>query len=409
MGNILSTFIYFLAEAQPSELGFSSTEILGLTSAAAGLSMTLLVFPAGFFSDRFRRDYILKLASILGFVAISFTFFAETIDYIFIALLFWGGFQGLNRPSLESILADSVESGSRSLTYSLLHLLRQLAMAAGPFINVLLFVYLGDEWDIDILKQVMVIGIIISFLSLIVMMFFRDDKSLGSASESIESVNGFSYEQENEISIIPTRKHRFIPRINFRDPSILIPLVLVGSNVIIGTGAGMTIKYFPVFFWEIYKLQPISVQLIMGFTSIATGLASLIAQRFSVWRGRAIMIFIVQSLATLCLFVISFYPPIWILVPFFIARGALMNASQPLSRSILMDVVPKKHRGKINSLEAIAWGLFWNFSAVVGGFLIGSNNDFRLCFLVTTGLYVVGTLPILFLSPLISKERSSIK
>ena len=83
-----------------------------------------------------------------------------------------------------------------------------------------------------------------------------------------------------------------------------------------------------------------------------------------------------------------------------------MNASQPLSRSILMDVVPKNHRGKVNSLEALAWGLFWNVSAVVGGFLIGPTNNFRLNFIVTMGIYIFGTLPIILLFRSVAQEKS---
>lgn len=84
-----------------------------------------------------------------------------------------------------------------------------------------------------------------------------------------------------------------------------------------------------------------------------------------------------------------------------------MNSSQPLSRSILMDVVPKRSRGKINSVEALAWGLFWNVSAVLGGILVGPTLNFRLCFIVTTGLYVIGTLPVLLLIPLVAREKSA--
>ena len=86
-----------------------------------------------------------------------------------------------------------------------------------------------------------------------------------------------------------------------------------------------------------------------------------------------------------------------------------MNASQPLSRSILMDVVPKKHRGGVNALQALAWGLFWNVSAALGGFLIGPANDFRLCLVITGTIYVIGTLPILILIPLVSREKKGQK
>jgi MFS family permease len=181
------------------------------------------------------------------------------------------------------------------------------------------------------------------------------------------------------------------------------------SNLLIGFGAGMTIKFFPVFFMTIYTLTPILVQMIMAGTSILTGVTSIIAQRLSQRSGRAggraAMIFTVQGLATMCLFIIALYPPVFILIPIFLARGSLMNASQPLSRSILMDVVPKKHRGIVNSVQALAWGLFWNVSAALGGFLIGSDNNFQLCFLITASIYVIGTLPILILVPLVSREK----
>jgi MFS family permease len=183
----------------------------------------------------------------------------------------------------------------------------------------------------------------------------------------------------------------------------------MSSNLIIGFGAGMTIKFFPVFFMTIYALSPILVQMIMAGTSILTGVTSIIAQQVSLRIGRAAMIFIGQGLATMCLFIITLYPPVFILIPIFLARGPLMNSSQPLSRSILMDVVPKKHRGGVNALQALAWGLFWNVSAALGGFLIGPSNNFQLCFLITASVYVIGTLPILVLIPLVSREKRETK
>jgi MFS family permease len=74
-----------------------------------------------------------------------------------------------------------------------------------------------------------------------------------------------------------------------------------------------------------------------------------------------------------------------------------------------MDVVPKKRRGAVNALQALAWGLFWNVSAAIGGFLIGADDNFRLCFLITGFIYVIGTLLILLLVPLVSKEKNAEK
>ncbi|MFX1517385.1 MAG: MFS transporter [Promethearchaeota archaeon] len=381
MGNILSSYIFLITN--------ESNELLGLTSAATGVAMTMTVLPAGYFSDRFPRDRILKGASIVGFIGLVCALLATDIVMIFVALLFWGLFQGMNRPSLEAIFADSVESGTRSKAYAWNHLIRQIAMASGPFVNIVLFIFLGDIWEIQILKIVMVFGLIISMSSLLIMLRFDDKKSLGIASEHLD----LEYTPDSD-------QNNFLSR-----PSLVIIITLLISNLVIGFGAGMTVKFFPIFFMKQYSLTPIPVQLIMGMTSVITGLTSIYTQKHSLKRGRAEMIFLVQGIATVCLFIISFYPPIFVLIPIFLTRGSLMNASQPLSRSILMDVVPKRNRGKINSLETLAWGMFWNFSAAIGGFLIGSNNNFRLCFIVTTCLYVIGTLLILIIIPLVAKEK----
>jgi len=221
------------------------------------------------------------------------------------------------------------------------------------------------------------------------LLFFDDDYALGKKSEAVE------------LSVI----QKNVNNSKIKNVRFIVPATILLSNLIVGMGAGMTIKFFPIFFIEIYKLKPITVQLIMGIMLITTGVLGLIARNISLKRGRVLIIFILQAIATACLIGIAFYPPLWVLIPLFIARGSLMNAGEPLSRSLIMDYVPKKYRGLFNSLQAIAWGLFWNFSAVVGGYLIGSNNRFYLCFFTTAGIYVVGVLLLLLIIPYDIKEE----
>ena len=403
MGNVLSTFIYILSD--------SSSELLGLTSAATGITMTIVVFPSGLLADRLRRDWMLRAAAIFGLISVGILFFANNLTMIFVALIIWGLYQGITRPALEAIFADSVPKGNRSVFYSWRQLFGQIGMAIAPFLNIILFLIFGDEWDLSILKLVMIVGLIFSTISLVSMFWFSDKKSLEEPNENLieEPIESFSitpelYPNQNinllnkEVSARAKNKRRVIP-------TKYIPYVLVGCNIIIGLGAGMTVKFFPVFFMEEYALSPINVQIIFGLTSIATGLSSLLAQKLSRGSGRPQIIFLSQAFATACLGIIATYPPLWILVGVFILRGSFMNAAQPLSRSILMDIVPKEKRGIWNSLEALAWGLFWNVSAVVGGYLIGHANNFRLNFLVTMGIYVLGTLPIILLFKSVAHEK----
>lgn len=383
MGNVLSAFIFYIS-------GESNT-LLGYTSAATGAAMTLVVFPAGVFADKYRRDQLLKLAGIFGIIGTFTIYLANDLSLIIVGLIGWGLFQGLNRPAFESLFADSVESGNRSHIYAKLHLFRQLSQSVGPFINILLFYILGDEWEIDDLKTVMTIGIVISSISIYFLYKMSDDYSIP---------DGISIYDKTTTNKIDEREYEKTNR-----ERNLITFIIIGSNLLVGFGAGMTIKFFPIFLINIYEAKPILVNFLFGMTFVFTGLASVWAQKFSKKNGRIIMMVIVQLLATACLFWISFYPSIILLSILYIVRGSLMNASQPLSRSILMDIISKSNRGKVNSIEALAWGLFWNVSAALGGVLI-DHYSFDTTFRITAVIYVCATLPLSLLHPLVKSEKS---
>jgi MFS family permease len=395
LGSVLNLYITELAKVS-SFLGLVPYQILGLTSAASGITMTLFVFPSGYFADKYRRDIILKIATFFGLASIGFLIFGQSILFIMIALLLWGLFNALTRPSLESIFADSVKSGYRSKVYSWGNLINQLGMTIGPFINVGLFAIIGNKNNIYNLRFVMFFGIAISIVSIIIMYFFKDDKALDKESEAIAE----------EVAQVPTNKQKRVLKIDDEKAIKLIPILLVTSNVIVGIGAGMTIKFFANFFTDIYMIGPIAVQLLFGGTALMTGIMGVVAQRISLRLGRVQTIFLVQYIATACLLVISIYPPLFILAPVFLMRGSFMNAAMPLSRSILMDIIPKDRRGKWNSIQAIAWGLFWNVSAVIGGFIVGDSN-FNLCFVITTFVYTAGLIPMIILMPMVGKEREA--
>lgn len=379
-GSVLSAYIFFFVA--------EDYEILGWTTAAMGFTMTIVVLPTGYLADKFRRDILLKLAGAVMFIATVSLYFATTILEITVALALFGAAQGLLRPSGDALFADSVSTGKRSKLYAYQHVIRQLAMAFGPFVNVFLFYVLGDEWHLGILKAVMGIGLLFQAFSTIPLFLLKDRKSMGAESESLEE----------QTVISENRKYS----------SNIVPYLLITSNLIIGMGAGMTVRYFPIFFLKIYDLKPIVVNIILGLSFVMTGIMGLVAQRYSMKNGRAVAIIIVQGLAILCLFLLATYPVFLIMATLFIFRGALMNAAQPLSRSILMDFIKKKNRAKWNSIEAIAWGLFWNLSAGIGGYLV-ARYSFNLTFVITGIVYVVGTLPIFLLIPLVKKENYTAK
>ncbi len=78
---------------------------------------------------------------------------------IFVGSGIWGSFIGISNPSLETIFADSVSSGKRSHIFAIKHLLMQVGLSFGPFLTVLLFATLGDNWTFSQLQMVNCIGV----------------------------------------------------------------------------------------------------------------------------------------------------------------------------------------------------------------------------------------------------------
>src|SRR6056297_3415104 len=146
MGNIFSLYIILFVEEGGGMFGLSGNALLGLTAGVSGIAMTAIVFPAGIFTDKHERQVMLRIAGIVGVAAMIFLSAASSLSLIFLAMLLWGAFQGMSRPAFESIVADSLKTGKRSGIYAKIHLVRQIGMASGPFLNVILFLFLGDKW-----------------------------------------------------------------------------------------------------------------------------------------------------------------------------------------------------------------------------------------------------------------------
>jgi MFS family permease len=271
-GNVLSIFIKVLTD---------SNIILGLVSTVGGLATTLVLVPSGIFADRWRRDAMIKIGALTGLVGMVFIIAADMIDFIVLGMIFWGFFQGLTRPSVNSLLADSTHSGDRSEIYSYVFFIRQLGMSLGPFLNVALFVILGDVWEIPILKTVILTGVLFSVTSVIFSLFMNDELTLGEESEALnQQIKDNRGNDRSNGSFLGT---------------YYIPTLLMTSSLLIGIGAGMTVRFFPVFFKEQYTMLPILVNAVMGTTTVATAILSVITQRIALRIGRIETMFLSQG------------------------------------------------------------------------------------------------------------------
>ena len=63
-------------------------------------------------------------------------------------------------------------------------ILLQISSVTGPVIGILLFLYKGNNWKYNVLKEIFLIGILLSLLSIFILFLFKDKYTLGKKSES---------------------------------------------------------------------------------------------------------------------------------------------------------------------------------------------------------------------------------
>lgn len=368
--------------------------LLGLVSFFGGLVLLFVLIPAGLLTDLINRKYSIRLGSLFLFIGFILFYLSNTIFEIFVAYGIINIGNGFIRPSQAALIADSVVTNKREKIYGELFFLQMSSNAIGPLFAVFMFLIIGDNWAVGTLKQVIFAGVIALIIGVMILSLMDDKYSLGMESES-EGMQNSTTEDHGHLGII--QKSKQITGEN------KIPLFIVALGVVIGIGAGMTVRFFPIFFKEIYNLPPSIMNFMYFLNFVLTGIFGILAVRAVKYIGKIESIIVVQLIAIVCLFIIAMIPPLAIVIPIFILRGAFMNSSQPVKNAIVMDLVRKKNRGIFQSLEVLSQNFFWSLSAGVGGFLLQYYN-FPVLYIATASIYVVGTLPYLLIRTKISNK-----
>ena len=397
---------------------------VGYITCVMGLCQMIVAFPTGYFADRYRRDKILQSSSFAGMIAISATLLAiykSSYHYMTFALATWGIAGGMFNPSLSAIFADSVPDGKRSQYFTQRAILTTLGNVTGPLVALFMFLFLGDKWTIRDCAIVMAFGQVISLPAMLMLCCFKDHEapSFGGTSSHAD-VDNASLQQsllldeatadseaiETDLSAEITtgqgeNLHHDASRCRCIASNRMTPSLIAMADVTAGLASGMSIRYFAVFLYDNLGLSPAIVQSLYVVTPLLQASLMQLARRLSLsfgrchvtacfkWTGITLMICVVIS------YVKGF--PTWLVCLLIVFRTAFMNSTSALTKSVLMDAVPRDERAKWSSLESL--NMFsWSGSAALGGFLVAYEGIlFNFC--VTAFLQLLATIPVVILFP----------
>ena len=443
----LSVFIYLLQGKDTSRVGYAEG-IQGLAQAAAAI-------PAGYLADRFGRAGVLRAGGVVGLAAAASTLAVVLGDEsrlwpsaearyagLCASLALFGVNAGITNPALEALFADSVKTGERSETYSLRFMLSVGGFSLGPVTSAVLFSGIGNEWTLSRVRVVMLVGLSVNLISIVGYFFFRDDLALGTESEGLnatgagrdeatapllaeegpggeqvdeevdeeeggggrESWEGSDEEEEGSTSAASCSTTVSLGCCVISQSQI--PLVLVLTDLVTAVASGMTVKFFPIFFQDRCGFSPVLVNAILASTTAVMAVFTWGCQLLSRPLGRLGAAFATKIVGVGLLVAMALMRPLWTnpwaISPVFLARTALMNCGAPLIKSVAMDYVPKKQRGKWNALDSVTQ-FGWSGSAVLGGVLL-QRYGFGVVFLLTAATQLVGNLPYILIHPIVPAE-----
>lgn len=423
---ILSAFVFLLKNDNP--------EYVGLLTGIMGVSQLLTSFPAGILADKYRRDSVLKIASGVGFIASLSTIIASiqlSFRGLEVSLAIWGIFWGISKPPLSALFADSMSNGEMSHYFTQRMIAQFMGSATGPIVSIVMFSILGDDWNARECAVVMCVGNLMCIPGVLVLCFLSDDYCILQNSDeeeedtpqstsllvkdgtdnfediidrpetsinSSESLDSLSVHSE-EVGMDDSDAQRVGDNFLCISETKVVPILVSVADFSSALASGMSIRYFPIFLLDNLKLKPIQVQIVyllgvsfvIAFSKAAHYGGERVGRLFftalTKWIGISMMIAMIISYQ-------KNMPPIIICI-FFILRMAFMNSTGALTKSVLMDAVPKNERAKWSSLESV--NMFnWSGSAALGGVLVNVEG-IVFNFYVTAAFQMFATVPLMIL------------
>ncbi|EFN59526.1 hypothetical protein CHLNCDRAFT_138179 [Chlorella variabilis] len=371
-----------------------------------GVLQMLVALPAGYLADRHRRDTMLRagaaVCAVAGAVLACALMLRPTVWMLGAAMALLGCYRGIYSAALEAIFADSIMQG-RSGLYTRKYAVTVAASSCGPWISLALFHHLGNRWVAEDCRLVLLSGVTLMAVPLALMCAFDDDKTVAHGQEQQgqgrEPMLPTTRSNGNSGTLTGPALEPPADQICQADGSATaavdgaVVTVLVSVSDFIGTFAsGMTIKFFAMYFMQSVLMTPAAVSLIGALSPIGVCAASLACQPLSNLFTRCLDILLLAAMAFLPT---ATAPARHLLVAVHLLRMAVANATRPLMRSVLMDFVPRRHRGKVNAVDSVR-SFSWSGSAALGGFLI-ERIGFRRTFLVTAAIKTAAFVPLLLL------------
>ena len=337
------------------------------------LGVLVLAIPLGIY---IRGKKILPLFYVAGLIVpSSAVLIIVATDYhldllLYVAQFLWGmGFTFIQTPVLPYILRNCqvrTRTGAIALSYS--------TYSFGGIISGV-FVYLLYAIDPIIFSERNLL-LALSILSFAGIYFLQKVKSEESVPDEF-----------------PVQQKKWM------DYDLVLITKALLPTLIIAVGAGLTIPFIGIFFFNVHQVSTGGFSLLNGIASILVAVSAMLVPFIKKSIGYKIAIPATQSFAVLALILLAttqFYArlpiALYIAVLCFMLRQPLMNMAGPMTSELVMKYTGKRNQEMVSALTAAIWSGSWFISSLIFKLLRSSSWSYVYIFLITAFLYGIGVI-----------------
>jgi len=441
MGPIFDKYVYILCD--------NSNKGVGIVESISGLMSLICALPVAWLVDNFKsRAFMARVSVPIGAVVVvmyGIVFLTDSLKILYATLVVMGIFYELQSSVSEAIFADSCPSGDRSAAFTKKMQFLYLGLTVGSLGTLACTVIFkfGDEWPLASIHLLLLVGGILFIPGLGMMGMLRDpdtqrlqsdvagqvaeEPAPGQITRGNSSLSLGSLERRNAAGGAPNEGECADDNLNTPlNPTDVarslavggtfaeryknyVPGILATSNFCSCLGAGMTVKFFALFFTNELQFTAFQVSLLVMCYPISISFFAQVLQVLSKWIGRAQSSVLAFFLNACCFFLLYKVYHVPSLVVIYLIRGGLANANAAIDRSIMMDYTSASKRGLWNAVESFN-STTWSGSALLGGYLI-DGTDYRYTFFISTLIYFCVCLiysPLMWLVPVKEQQVTDV-
>lgn len=385
---LVNTTLFAIQLIYMQKAGYNDSEGAAFVSYRF-LGVLLLAFPLGLYIKGRKLKHLFLLAvygSPIFAIGIALGIKYQLDNLLIVVQFFWGIFFTLIQiPVLPYIMRNTkthkqTEAISLSYsTFSFAGIFGGVIIAGLNYINPLLF----DEF------RLLIMMIAMSFLAIPFIHKIKIDEHVPELKGKRRDLKDFDWK-----------------------------LILKGltPTFIIAVGAGLTIPFISIFFFNIHGLNTDSFSLLNALGAVLVAVSALLVPWVKKNIGYKVAVPTTQSFAVLALILLAttqFYASQWIAVYIammcFLIRQPLMNIAGPMTSEIVMNYVGKRNQEIVSALTAAIWSGSWFVSSRIFSYLRKLQIEYVYVFLITALLYGIGVIWYYFLiSDYVKREKAGL-